>query len=193
MLVIPQEFISDSQVKQRSLPQFLDTFCTEPRAGWKQWLSIGLETTTQMGDNVFPGTLEFPSLPTTGSTTLLAMSATPSPGSIAPSGGRDQDRPTRKWSSQDSSPVPPKRPWGDSSTSRVSFTDASNFGLGTKHSRRFLSSPLTQMGIHPWVSHLGSGNSTPCPSPGYPKTLEKMHNEVALLWAAHRDYMQGLI
>ena len=110
MLVIPQEFTSNSQVKQRSLPQFLDTFCTEPRAGQKQWLSIGLETTTQVGDNIFPGTPEFPSLPTKGSTTPLAKPATPTTGSIVPSGGRDEDRSTRKWSSQDSSPVPPRGP-----------------------------------------------------------------------------------
>ena len=35
-LVIPQEFTSDGWVKQMSLPQILDTFCTKPRVGQKQ-------------------------------------------------------------------------------------------------------------------------------------------------------------
>ena len=69
-LVITQEFTLDGRAKPRLLSQFLDTFCTEPKAGWKQ-LSIGLKATTLMGDNVFLGTPEFPSLPTSGPAMLM--------------------------------------------------------------------------------------------------------------------------
>ena len=48
------------------------------------------------------------------------------------------------------------------------------------------------MGIHPQAGHLGSGNNAPFLSPRDPKTLEEMCNEVALLWAAHGDYLQEL-
>ena len=110
MLVIPWKFTSDDQAKQRSLPQFLDTFCTEPRVDQKQWLSIGLETTTQAGYNIFLDTLECPGLPSTGSTTPLAMPATPSPGSTALGRGRDQDRLTGKQSPKTIAQSPPRGP-----------------------------------------------------------------------------------
>ena len=115
-LVIPQEFTSDGWVQQRSLPQFLDTFCAKLKVGGKQWLSLGLEATVQMEDNIFLGTLEFPGCPTSGpamstAATSVVMPATPLLESVAKGRGKDLDKLTGKWSSSDNSQVPLKKPW----------------------------------------------------------------------------------
>ena len=178
--------------------QFLDTFCTKPKVGQKQQLSISLEATAQTGDNVFLGTLDFPGPPTTGPATSMVMPETPSE-SVAKVRGRGLDKFTRKLSSSDNSHIPSKKPQGDSFALRVSFANASYLTLSTQHSGRLLSSlltsqsPLTQLGRHPLAGHSSSGTDTPPQPLGDLKTLDKMCNKVTQLWAAYRDWIQGTL
>ena len=194
--------MSDGLVQQRSHPQCLDTFCTKLKVGWKQQLSISLDATVQMGDNVFLGTPEFPGLPTSGPATSTAatsvvMQVTPLLESVAKGGGKDLDKLMGKWSSSDSSQVPLKKPQGDSLALRVSFADTSGLTLSTQHSGRLLSSLLTsqylltQLGMQPLAGHSSSGTSVPPQTPGNLKAQDEMCNEVTQLWVAYQDWIQG--
>ena len=155
-----------------------------------------------MGDNVFPGTPEFPGLPNSGpamstAATSVIMPATPSSESVAKGRGKDLDKLTGKWSSSDSSQIPSKKPWKDSMALRVSFANTSGLTPSTQYRGRLLSSlltlqsSLTQLGMHPLANHSSSGISAPPQTPGDLKALDKMCNEVTQLWAAYRDWIQG--
>ena len=152
-----------------------------------------------MGDNIFPGTPEFPGLPTSGPVASMVMPATPSSESVAKVRGRGLDKLTGKHSSSDSSQVPSMKHLGDSSALRVSFADALGLTLSTQCSGRLLSCLLTsqflltQLGRHPLAGHSSSGTGTPPQPLGDLKALDKMCNKVTQLQVDYWGWIQGML